>query len=487
MRLRALAVVVALLAGSGLAPATAAPTVTGGLEVVGWGDDFNGQSAPPVVPAGRHVVQVGGGAGFSLALLDDGSMVAGGDPGQVVAAFLPDRRDVASIDVGVVDALALTTDGKIVQWGLDTMAEDIPPPPAELADEVATDVSLGERHALAVTSDGKVHAWGSNTHGQTDVPAVLDGATVVDVDAQGDRSVALTASGDVVEWGLPEASAPPAPDGSRYVAVSASYSYSLAITDTGQVVQWGDTSQVGAVPPGLADVRIRAISAGVVRALALTDDGRVLSWGTDRFPTPAALTGRTVLAIDAGGMGQYFAVTPGHLAGARASLTGFPVVGRTLTAHTTPDADSVDYEWLRDGTVVHGASGPTYPVTRADLGRRLSVRVTMHRAEYDDATVESTPMGAVRLPAVTLTVRADRYRVRRGHAFQLSAARLAAGEAYTVRIGGRSVATGHASSAGRVSRRVVVRTGTALGVKVVSVTGSQYDRTGHDTVRVLRR
>ena len=51
---------------------------------------------------------------------------------------------------------------------------------------------------------------------------------------------------------------------------------------------------------------------------------------------------------------------------------------------------------------------------------------------------------------------------------------------------GRKVATGRATSSGRVSRAVTIPTKTRVGNVRATVTGSEADRIGGDTVRVVR-
>lgn len=60
-------------------------------------------------------------------------------------------------------------------------------------------------------------------------------------------------------------------------------------------------------------------------------------------------------------------------------ITGIASVGRTVTARPgswRPATVQLTYAWLRDGRVVPGATASSYPVTGADRGHVLSVRVT---------------------------------------------------------------------------------------------------------------
>jgi hypothetical protein len=72
-------------------------------------------------------------------------------------------------------------------------------------------------------------------------------------------------------------------------------------------------------------------------------------------------------------------------------LEGETVVGQALTvgsgAYTPPDAVPT-YTWMREGVVVPEATTPTYPITTADIGALLSVRVDV--AKPGSATASQT-------------------------------------------------------------------------------------------------
>ena len=64
------------------------------------------------------------------------------------------------------------------------------------------------------------------------------------------------------------------------------------------------------------------------------------------------------------------------------TISGAPRPGSTLTVATqVSDADGTtlsrfSYQWLADNEVISGAAGTTYVVTDADVGKRISVRLT---------------------------------------------------------------------------------------------------------------
>ena len=75
----------------------------------------------------------------------------------------------------------------------------------------------------------------------------------------------------------------------------------------------------------------------------------------------------------------------------RPTVTGTARYGRKLTGHTgsfSRKVDGLDYRWLRDDRPISGATGRHYTVRSADVGARITFRVTARRAGF-------TPVAAV--------------------------------------------------------------------------------------------
>ena len=49
------------------------------------------------------------------------------------------------------------------------------------------------------------------------------------------------------------------------------------------------------------------------------------------------------------------------------------------------DVTVTGHQWLRNGEVIAGATGETYTLTQADVGQRISVRVTANGEEKTSA------------------------------------------------------------------------------------------------------
>ncbi len=82
----------------------------------------------------------------------------------------------------------------------------------------------------------------------------------------------------------------------------------------------------------------------------------------------------------------------------RPAVSGSARVGRTLTAKPgswTPRPTALGYQWLRNGKAVRGATKASYVVSRADVGRKLAVRVTA-RSSGGSTTATSAAVTARR-------------------------------------------------------------------------------------------
>ena len=92
------------------------------------------------------------------------------------------------------------------------------------------------------------------------------------------------------------------------------------------------------------------------------------------------------------------------------TVSGVFTVGQVLTANPGDWGADVNwgYQWLRDGAVIPNATSRTFPLTVADAGKSISVKVIGKRTGFVDAEVTSDPSPAVlaifnSLPAVTVS------------------------------------------------------------------------------------
>ena len=122
-------------------------------------------------------------------------------------------------------------------------------------------------------------------------------------------------------------------------------------------------------------------------------------------------------------------------------VKGAPEVGRKLVARagsTKPGDATASYAWFRDGQRIARTTKPTYTVRRADLGRALSVQITLTRRHFRDTT-ESVAVAAVTtVPEVKVRSDATRKRVVLDVRVKAPGASRPDG-AMTVSVGGRTV------------------------------------------------
>lgn len=122
-------------------------------------------------------------------------------------------------------------------------------------------------------------------------------------------------------------------------------------------------------------------------------------------------------------------------------VEGAPQVGSRLVVRAgsvRPTDASATYAWLRDGRPIYKATNPPYTVRKGDIGRALSVQVTLARRYYR-STTETVPVAPVTtVPAVKVRTDATRRRVAVDVRVRAPGASRPDG-AMTVRVGNRSV------------------------------------------------
>lgn len=81
-------------------------------------------------------------------------------------------------------------------------------------------------------------------------------------------------------------------------------------------------------------------------------------------------------------------------------VSGTPVVGERLVTTTGtwfPSSVAISFQWLADGTPIHGAIYSAYRPVGADVGKRLSAAVTASKQGYTEHTAVSEPTAPIRL------------------------------------------------------------------------------------------
>lgn len=335
-------------------PEAAAPDAL--PKVFAWGLSPEGQTNPPLNLT--DVVAVSAGNKVALALKSDGTVIQWGGKGYYPAQPVPQGlNSVVAISCRRGTCLALKADGTVVAWGESLGA--VNKVPADLTDVAA--IACGTIHALALKRNGTVVAWGgNNTYGETTVPPGLNNVVAVAVGES--HSLALRGDGTVVVWGNSIDTYNRVPAGlANVVAIAASASRNLALRADGSVVAWGYSIPVPA--EALSGVVALAPALESDHVMVLKEDGSLVTWGSTTYrgaSPPAALGAASAIttghyfsvAVAKGGAGVAAPVitSPAFLLGSRS----FPFHHRISTTH---EATSFAATGLPAGLQINGETG----------------------------------------------------------------------------------------------------------------------------------
>lgn len=307
----------------------------------------------------------------------------------VVTLPTPDTK-IKAIAAGYYFNLALTTKGQVLAWGANTHyaladatsgSRTVPAPVALPPNTIVTAIAAGGYSAMALTSTGTVLSWGVNDYGQlgtgsttpvaSAVPskvALPDGVKATAIAAGLYNGMAVTSTGGGFAWGY---------DGYGEIGDGKA---------TATIVS---TPQPIVLPPGVA---LSTVSQGIYHSAALTTGGKVLTWGTNTYgdlgnasktaptSTPDFATlpdGTFASSIDAGGY-DVLAVTGPQPITARTSSNPVVEAHERLDEQQPPDqvlrcigTPTAILDVYRDGDRVRivGVAAPGY--TGQDVGIRF--------------------------------------------------------------------------------------------------------------------
>ncbi|MFG2116222.1 RCC1 domain-containing protein [Streptomyces sp. NPDC048718] len=342
--------------------------------------------------------------------LGDGTTIDRSTP---VEVRLPSGTEITAITAGTTGnfSLALTSDGRVLGWGLNnggqlgngTSTGVAPnPTPAEALLPPGTDITVlaaGGVHTLALTSDGRVLAWGINQEGdlgdgtrnphytpiETHIPA---GTKVTAIAAGSYHSLAVTSDGRVLGWGanwagqlgdgtLDRQLSPvyaDLPAGIHATDVKGDFDHSLALTADGHVYSWGgnDFGQLGDGTTEPSTTPVRTNLPPGVRVTAIGTNGQFSLALAEPAPTPAGSLHLAKRVVSAGP----FAVGDTVEYAYTVTNTGDAALGSVTVTDNLIDTVTCDSTALAAGenTTCHGG----YTVTEADLA------VCAHAGNGDD-------------------------------------------------------------------------------------------------------
>ena len=265
--------------------------------VLGWGYNGYSQISPIPAAANSDVKTIAGGYSHTVALKNDGSVIAWGQnnfgqclgtsangypitstpPGAPVQIMGQVLTGVSTIAGGYYYTIALKN-GSVVAWGynnfgqcLGTNASGSPITstatgvPVQIMGQVLIGISAiasGLQHAIAL-KDGGVIAWGSNASGQCTVPNSAK-SNVSRIAGGYYHTIAVKNDGTVIAWG---------DNGSGQCLGTDSTGSRLTSTPSGQQVKLA-----GQILTGVAQ-----IVGGSGNCMAVKSDGTVVGWGDNNY------------------------------------------------------------------------------------------------------------------------------------------------------------------------------------------------------------
>lgn len=228
-------------------------------------------------------------------------------------------KGVVDVQGGANFSVALTAKGKVLTWGSNQYGQlgDHSREPRHLPGKVklprgakAAAIAAGTDHVVVLTRGGDVIAWGRNHRGQLGLghrrdqtkPRRVDVGRVRRVAAGDGISAAVSTGGRLLVWGRNGAhqlglrrGGSPATDvleptrsslvRTRVSAVDAGLRHLVVLTSDGQVLTFGVDGQGKQLERQVklhsTWGRVRSISAGEDHTVALTSRGLVLGWGAN--------------------------------------------------------------------------------------------------------------------------------------------------------------------------------------------------------------
>ena len=348
--------------------------------VAAWGRNTSNESLPP--PDLTNAFAVAGGAGVSFAARTDGSLVSWG--GNIITNIPASATNVVGLSSSG-GTVVLRSDGTITGWNFGTVAS-IPVPPSSNIVSVAAGYSFG----FALRAEGTLVGWGGSPY--MNVVSNLNHVTAIACGVG--HSLALKDDGTVVSWGSGAVTNVPF-NLTNVVGIAGGFSHSLALKADGTVVAWGSGAGTN-LPAGLTNVAAifcGGYPQGQAVSLAIRSNGTLVAWGDNFFGEtnpPSALT--NLFSVTGAGAAYHAlaVVNDGSPLILRppAGLTAF--TGRDVTLRAAAvGASPLNYQWLRNGTNLPGATGTSLVISNVQSANAGSYQLV----------VSNLPGVAVSLPA----------------------------------------------------------------------------------------
>jgi alpha-tubulin suppressor-like RCC1 family protein len=346
------------------------------------------------------------------------------------------------VAVGNSHACSLTSSGGVKCWGSNAYGQlgdggnmqQLAPVDVRGLNFGVIAIATGSSHSCALTSDGGVKCWGLNSYGQLGdnstsnrmMPVAVTGLAsgVIAIAAGNSHTCALTRSGGMKCWGYnnvgqlgngsnTQSLIPVFVTGlaSGVSAIAAGSNHNCALNSSGAMKCWGnniygqlgDNTQVNKLTPvdvaGLTS-GVSAIAAGPQHTCALTGNGSVKCWGYNNYGqlgdnsttnrlTPVDVTGLAGVSAIAAGAYHNCALT----SGGGVKCWGYNVSGQLGDGSTTTQLTSVDAVSFNSGVNAIAAGGNSTCVLSNGLVKCWGYNTSGQLGSGSYDAVRLTPVG----------------------------------------------------------------------------------------------
>jgi alpha-tubulin suppressor-like RCC1 family protein len=346
-----------------------------------WGQNLYGEVD---VPSGMsNVTQLAAGLGHSCALNDQGAIFCWGGNWYGQTDVPAGLGKVTQVTAGLSFTCVLNDAGSVVCWGFDNFSiTDVPP---GLGQVVQLSASAFGNHVCALNSKGIVFCWGANWSSQTNVPIGI--GKVIQIAAGDGHTCAVNDEGLITCWGWNNDGQTNVPIGiGKVTQITTGGRHTCAVNDQGVLTCWGwNTLGLSEVPVGLGNVT--QIASSLNHGCAVNNLGFVTCWGGSNVLTNVPWSLAKVL--------KYGGYTYSSL-----QQTSLPIIsGTTILGSTLFSSNgswdpgvSFDYQWLRNGVAVAGATASEYLLGAADIGKSITVRLRGYKYGSQPVSLESNPV-----------------------------------------------------------------------------------------------
>lgn len=137
-----------------------------------------------------------------ISLLKDGSVAYTGLNKDVAIAQIPEsligKTDIVDVAASRDTVAAVDANGKITVWGnIEKGLGNVP-----AMESKPVELYGGSNHYTVLLEDGSIVCWGDDFHGQSTVPAAVEGAEIETIFSGFYQNYAITTDGEDITWGL---------------------------------------------------------------------------------------------------------------------------------------------------------------------------------------------------------------------------------------------------------------------------------------------